>query len=220
MSRDKLLKLIKDNNGYVQTKDLEKYGIHREYLSIFVEEEKLIRVSNGIYQSPDVWSDPYLFLQSKRKNMIFSHDTALYLHGLTDRDPIKLTATVPTGYNTTQMKSISLDLYTIKKELFHLGETRMKSPYGNDITVYDRERTLCDMIRSRSKLDQHMIVEGLKQYIRLDDRDIHTLMSYAKELRVDKILRNMLELLLWLFLDKLTTVFKNKKALTFVKCMI
>ena len=191
MSRDKLLKLIKDNNGYVQTKDLEKYGIHREYLSIFVEEEKLIRVSNGIYQSPDVWSDPYLFLQSKRKNMIFSHDTALYLHGLTDRDPIKLTATVPTGYNTTQMKSISLDLYTIKKELFHLGETRMKSPYGND-----RERTLCDMIRSRSKLDQHMIVEGLKQYIRLDDRDIHTLMSYAKELRVDKILRNMLELLL------------------------
>ncbi|HAX02989.1 MAG: abortive phage infection protein [Tenericutes bacterium GWC2_34_14] len=196
MSRDKLLKLIKDNNGYVQTKDLEKYGIHREYLSIFVEEEKLIRVSNGIYQSPDVWSDPYLFLQSKRKNMIFSHDTALYLHGLTDRDPIKLTATVPTGYNTTQMKSISLDLYTIKKELFHLGETRMKSPYGNDITVYDRERTLCDMIRSRSKLDQHMIVEGLKQYIRLDDRDIHTLMSYAKELRVDKILRNMLELLL------------------------
>lgn len=196
MSKEKLLKLIKENHGYIQTKDLKQYGIHREYLTILVEEERLIRVSNGVYQTPEVWEDQYLFLQAKRKNMIYSHDTALFLHGLTDRDPLKLTATVPTGYNTTQMKSNSLDLFTIKKELFHLGEMKMKSPYGSEIVVYDKERTMCDMIRSRNKLDQYMIVEGLKKYVQLTEKDITKLLLYAKELKVEHILRSMLELLL------------------------
>ena len=66
MSVKKLEKLIQEKNGYITTQDAQKYGIHREYLSMFVKEDKLIRISNGVYQTPNVWQDFLYSFQQKK----------------------------------------------------------------------------------------------------------------------------------------------------------
>jgi len=166
MSKKKLEELIKKQNGYITTQDANDEGIHREYLTMLVEEEKLIRVSPGVYQSKEAWEDKLYMYQQKKKRMVYSHDTALYLHGLSDRDPIRYSVTLPTGYNTSQIKHIELITFTIKPSLFELGKMTMKSPFGNDITVYDKERTICDIIRSRSRMDKEILNDGLKRYVK------------------------------------------------------
>jgi predicted transcriptional regulator of viral defense system len=196
MSKKKLEELIKRQNGYITTQDAIYEGIHREYLTMFVEEEKLIRTSPGVYQSIDAWEDKLYAYQQKKKHMIYSHDTALFLHGLSDRDPIQYSVTLPTGYNTSQIKQIDLITYTIKTSLFQLGKMTMKSPFGNDITVYDKERTICDIIRSRSRIDQQILNDGLKRYVKDKSKNLNNLLEYAKKMGIDNVLRNYLEILL------------------------
>ena len=196
MSKKKLEELIKKKNGYITTQDAIYEGIHREYLTMLVEEEKLIRTSPGVYQSIDAWEDKLYAYQQKKKHMIYSHDTALFLHGLSDRDPIQYSVTLPTGYNTSQIKHIDLITYTIKPSLFELGKMIMKSPFGNDITVYDKERTMCDIIRSRSRIDKQILNDGLKRYVKDTSKNLNNLLEYAKKMGIDKVLRNYMEILL------------------------
>ena len=196
MSKKKLEELIKKKNGYITTQDAIYEGIHREYLTMLVEEEKLIRISPGVYQSIDAWEDKLYAYQQKKKHMIYSHDTALFLHGLSDRDPIQYSVTLPTGYNTSQIKQINLMTYTIKPSLFELGKMTMKSPFGNEITVYDKERTICDIVRSRSRIDQQILKDGLKRYAKDKSKNLNNLLEYAKKMGIDNVLRNYMEILL------------------------
>lgn len=196
MEREKLDKLIKKNNGYVTTEEAELEGIHREYLSIYVEEEKLIRTAQGMYQSPDVWDDYLYTVQHNKKRLIYSHDTALFFHGISDRYPIRHSATVPSGYNTTQIKAENLITYTIKTELFDMGRISVKTPFGNDIFIYDLERTVCDLIRSRSKIDKDIFQSSLKRYVQSKDKDLTKLMKYAKLFHIENITKEYLEILL------------------------
>jgi len=196
MSKKKLEELIKRKNGYITTQDAVDEGIHREYLRMLVEEEKLIRTSPGVYQSRDAWEDKLYAHQQKKKHMIYSHDTALYLHGLSDRDPIQYSVTLPTGYNTSQIKQIDIITYTIKPSLFELGKMTMKSPFGNDIIVYDKERTICDIIRSKNRIDQQILHDGLKRYVKDASKNLNNLFMYAKKMGIDNVLRSYMEILL------------------------
>ena len=87
-------------------------------------------------------------------------------------------------------------VYYIKPELFELGKTTMKTPAGNDVTAYDLERTVCDIIRSRNKLGTETFLAALKLYAANPKKDLNKLNSYAKKMRVSNILRQYLEVLL------------------------
>ncbi len=79
-------KALKDNNGYLFSSEVIKAGISKEYLSLFVKKNNLERVAQGVYISPDVWEDEMFILSLKYKNIVFSHTTALMLHGLTEHE--------------------------------------------------------------------------------------------------------------------------------------
>jgi predicted transcriptional regulator of viral defense system len=196
MSKKRLEALIQEKNGYITTQDAESKGIHREYLSLFVEEERLVRTAPGVYQLPSAWDDAMFNLQQKRKSMIFSHETALFMHGLSDREPFIYSVTLPTGYNTTQLNHNNLKTFTIKRDLLELGITSAKTTYGNTIVVYDIERTICDMLRSRNRVDKQVLSEGLKRYINNPTKDLNKLVKYAQSLGMYSVLKRYLELIL------------------------
>ncbi|MEG1345075.1 MAG: hypothetical protein RSD14_06250 [Clostridia bacterium] len=54
--------------------------------------------------------DEYYTFQYKCPKAIFSHETALYFHDLSDRTPIIFMVTVPSNYNTRQLKDKLLTL--------------------------------------------------------------------------------------------------------------
>lgn len=193
---EKLEALIKSSKGVITTKLANAHGIHRQYLSEFTKQGKLERIAHGIYITPDVWEDKMLIHQLRKEKMVYSHETALFLHDLTDRDPAKYCVTVPTGYNTSKLNEDGLIVYTIKKELFELGICTKKTIFGNDVRTYDMERTICDIIRDRNNQDVAVLSDALKKYTQRLDKDLNRLMKYAELLRVEKILRNYLEVLL------------------------
>ncbi len=192
----RLIDIIKENNGIILTKSIVEAGIPRQYLSNFVREGLLERITHGVYISPNTFEDEMYILQSINKRAIFSHETSLYLHGLTDRDPINLSVTVPSGYNASKLKQDGVDVYFIKKELHDLGIMKSKTLYDRPIYIYNKERTICDIVRSRSNIDIAILNEGIKRYIEDKEKNIPLLMRYAKQLNIQNILRRYMEVLL------------------------
>lgn len=191
-----LKSLIEKQDGLILTKDVVDAGIPRTYLGFLVKEEILERMAHGVYLSRDTFEDELYSLQARSSRLIYSHETALYLHGLTDRDPLQWVGTVPTGYNSTNLKNEGVKVYSVKKELHQIGSTTGKTEFGRDITLYDKERTICDLIRSRNKMDADLVNEAIRRYVRSKDKNIPLLLRYAEQFRVQRILRKYLEILL------------------------
>lgn len=194
--REQLESLIAVKDGIVMTKEVENKGIPRHYLTLFTREGKLERVAHGAYATPDAFEDDMYILQMKSPRVVFSHETALFSHDLTDRDPFEWSVTVPHGYNGTKLREEGISVYSVKKPLHLMGITEVETVFGRKVTVYNKERTICDIIRNRNNMDIAILNEGIKRYLGSKDKNISLLLSYAKELRVQKIARRYMEILL------------------------
>jgi predicted transcriptional regulator of viral defense system len=193
---EKIEEIIEMQNGTVLSSDLNGYGIPRTYLSMMVAEGKLERVGRGIYVSRDAFEDEMYALQKKYSKLIFSHETALYIHDLSDRNPSLYTATVPSGYKVMGTVGEKFKIYYIRNDLHSLGVMKKTSVLGNPITVYRMERTICDVLRSKNRMDIQIFTDALKRFSREKGIDFILLMEYAKVLKVEKQLMDYLTVLL------------------------
>ena len=193
---EKLDHLLEEQKGLLRTEQAIAAGISKPVFYRYVCEKNLERAAHGIYMAKDTWLDQMYLLHLRFSQAVFSHETALFFHDLTDREPMQYTVTVKTGYNPTKLKEEGTQVFTIKASLHETGIITMKTSFGNDVPVYDMERTICDIIRSRNHIEIQTFQEALKGYARRRDKNLRTLMHYAELFHVEKILRKYLEVLL------------------------
>ena len=191
-----LTAIAKEHGGIIESKIAAEHGVSKAMLYKLCKEDKIHRIVKGQYILPDDVQDELLAISNRSERIIFSHETALYLHGISDRTPFEHTVTAPSGYIPSAAIKAECKVYYIKPELFELGRTTLKTPAGNDVPVYDLERTICDVIRSRNKLGTETFLAALKLYAASPKKDLNKLNSYAKQMRVANVLRQYLEVLL------------------------
>ncbi len=191
-----LTDIARANGGMIETKKAAEHGISKAMLSKLYQQEKLQRIAHGQYILPDEIEDELYAIHRRSNRIIISHETALFLHGISDRTPFEHTVTAPTGSMPSPAIRSVCKVYYIKPELFELGKTTMKTPYGNEVACYDLERTICDIVRSRNKLGTETFLSALKLYAKSPKKNLNRLYVYAKQLRVAKTLRQYLEVLL------------------------
>lgn len=192
----KITKLIQ-NHEYLTPKIAERNGISKYKFYEYVRENGLEQVYRGIYSTESNWIDELYVLHQRCPNAVFSHDEAFYYHGLTDREPFIHTLTIYSGYNAHRLiANGSCKVYTVKRELLDVGKIMVKDNCGNMIPMYNLERTVCDLIRSRSNIEIQDFTAVLKTYVSRTDKDLNLLMKYAKQFRVDNVLRRYMEVLL------------------------
>jgi len=184
--------MIKNNNGFITAAQVTAAGIQRRALGEFVKENRLYRAARGIYVLPDAWEDEMFYLQYRFAKGVFSNETALYLHGLSDRAPMSYTMTFPHGYNASGLKEYNAKAKFAKHEIYDLGITEINSPSGNPVRVYDVEHTLCDIVKGNNSCDIQLVNQAMKAYAASKEKDLAKLISYASQFRVkSKILRYM-----------------------------
>lgn len=185
-----------NENGYLVVNNLISKGITKYYIKKYIKENELECIGKGIYASRETLID-YAYLATLRcEKSVISHDEALYYYGLIDREPLAVTLTTYTGYNTKRLTSSHIKVYTVKKEFLDLGKTVVKDNYNNFIPMYDLERTMCDLFRNRSNFEIQDFQTALKSYVRRNDKDLNKLMEYAKKFQIDNIIRQYMEVLL------------------------
>lgn len=195
-NEQRLAALADADGGVLTTSAATKAGISKPALADFVSKNNYERVSLGVYLSPDAWRDDAYLLQLRCPQIVFSHDSALFYHDLTDREPLQFTVTAKTGYNPTHLTSQGVKVFTVKKELYAEGISEAATSFGHQVRVYDMERTICDVLRSRSKMETQVFQDALKHYARRGDKNLHRLMDYAKKFHVEKLARQYMGVLL------------------------
>ena len=193
---EKIREILRERNGILLTADLARYGIPRTYLSILETKGEIERIARGVYLAANAMTDELVSLQARFKNVIFSHETALYLLDLTDRTPLSYSVTVPSGYNATRIKASGSKVNFVNRRFYLLGKITAKSPNGNEVRSYNLERTICDVLRSRNQMDIQLVNEALKRYARNKERNIDQLYQYAGQFHIQKIVRASIEVLL------------------------
>jgi hypothetical protein len=188
--------MLQDNNGYLKTADIVALGISRSYLADYVESRGLARVAHGLYMSADAWDDGMYIIQTRYPVAVFSHETALYLLGLAEREPTAYAVTLKAGANTSGLSKQGIKVYKVKTELFSEGVTQDRTPAGHVVRTYCAERTVCDLARSRRNIEIQDLPAAIKTYLRLPERNIPLLLRYARAFAVEKLIRGYLEALL------------------------
>lgn len=182
---------------YLTLELAEKHGISKYKFYKYVSENDLEQVARGIYAVKDEWVDELYLLHQRCPQAVFSHDEAFYYHNLTDREPLIHTMTMYSGYNAHRLTADGrCKVYTVKKDLMNIGKIVVKDNYGSDIPMYDLERTICDLMRSRNSIEIQEFNSVLKAYISRKDKNLNRLMEYAKLFRVQNVIRRYMEVLL------------------------
>ena len=104
--------------------------------------------------------------------------------------------TFPMNYNVTNPKEEKIKCTQCKAEWYEIGIEKVRTPGGNMVWTYNKERTLCDILRPNSSADIQIVSESFKRYTAEKKRNIPRLSEYAKLFKVETKLRNYLEVLL------------------------
>ena len=187
---DTIKQIMNTNNGMISTRMIEPLNISRQYLLIMENNNDIEKVSRGIYLSPNAFEDSYFSFQQKYKKAIFSHMNALYFYGMTEEFPYNYTVTVPQSYHVDTVNE-KCNVFYVSDDIYDLGIVEIETPNGNKVRVYDKERCICDIIRSKGRMDSEQVKKRIKQYMQSRDKDIVKLSEYSKKIGINKKVMEM-----------------------------
>lgn len=184
---------IENNNGIILARELKKLNIHKQYLKLLCDEGYIERKEKGVYVKKGKNVNDFFLIQQRYKTGVFSHNTALYFYHLTDRTPLKYDMTFK---NNIRVNDEIIEAHYIKEDKYELGISKLKLQDKTTIKVYDMERTIIDILRDRNKIDLQIFNTAIKEYIKRKDKNLIKLSKYAKEFKMEKILKKYMEVLL------------------------
>lgn len=191
-----LLELFDKHQGTLIRSDLEKHYISPSSLTRAIKSNEVQKIASGVYVLKDNFPDEYWYRQKKFSKGIYSHKSALILHDLTDLNAEEYTMTFPRSYRNKNLENYYIHPYYVNSEILTLEAEKVKTPKGNEVWVYSKERTLVDIWNPRLKFDASIRLEALKRYMDLPDKKIHHIAMLERKIGKRVELRRAMEVLL------------------------
>ena len=193
MSNVELIKkIIEENNGILLSRELREKNIHLQYINQLEKSGYIEKVARGIYVKKERNVNEFFVIGERYKKGIFSYNTALYFHNLTDRTPLKLDLTFPR--NITVHDEL-INVHYIENKYYMIGIEIKELQDGTKIRIYNKERTICDIIRDRNKIDLQIFNTAINEYMKRKDKNLILLSEYATKFKIEKILAQYMEVL-------------------------
>jgi len=192
---EELRKIMTENNGIITTAMCADNGIHRQNILNMVKNGEIIRISRGVYALHTAFADDMFLLQAKHKMGIFSMGTALFLHDLTDQTPINFSMTFPQSYNTKNARNDDVRCYVQEQRFYLLGITTIKTPFGSMVKAYDMDKTICDIVKNKNKIDISIFSNAMKRYSEHKSKSPSQALKYAAVMKIEPETRRYLEVL-------------------------
>ena len=193
-----LKQVIIEKGGIAKTSDFVAAGIPAVDVVNLCTPGYLERIRHGYYQLAD-WdtSSEEQLIATLIPKAIICVESALFHYGYSDFAPRKWSIAVPRSMSRTKLDidALALQTYYVQSEIYELGKTTADFN-GVILPVYDRERTICDCFKYRSRLDNEIFNKALNAYVNDSKKDLRNLSEYAKKLRVHKKVTELMEVLL------------------------
>lgn len=188
---DAIIRIGEADGGYVTSRGLKEKGVPTVYLTRMVNAGMLCKLAEGIYILPKYMEDEIYTTALRYRRAIFSRHTALYLHGITNKQIECIEANFPARYNTTKIQEIKC--YRLSKDLYELGQITVVTAFRHIVNAYSIERCICDLFYC-----DDFDIEEKGYAIRAIDKskiDYDKLFAYAKRMKVLPQVKSVFEVL-------------------------
>ena len=195
---DQVQSVLNRSGGIAKTSDFIATGITKPELSAFCKVGELERIRKGYYQrAGDFGISEAQYLRALLPEAIVCVESALFYYGYSDFAPRMWTLAVPRSISLAKLKIdvVPIKTYYIQNDLHQIGKT-VAAFDGTDLAIYDRERTICDCFKYRTKLDSEMFSKAINAYVADDEKNLGNLSRYAKELGLYKRVMDLMEVML------------------------
>ena len=191
MSKYDIVNEVFDAIGEIAKKsDFISAGLKDQDIYALCKQGYIERVKRGYYKQA-MGDEPKeeLMLSKLMTHGVVCVESALFYYGYSDFVPREWSIAVPRSYSRT------VKAYYVQNPVYHLGET---TGVFNGVTlpVYDRERTICDCFKYRTKLDNEIFNKAVNAYAADGEKNLSNLSRYAKEMGVYKKMMSVMEVLL------------------------
>jgi predicted transcriptional regulator of viral defense system len=194
------LVLLNKYHGIVIRKVFRQGGISDYNIKKLVDKYDLAELDNGIYIHPDSPVDREFILVNRYTKSTISHVTALYYHDLTDVIPYKVYVSFPKEYNLSQIsknekrvRNLLADVIVVNNdEISEKEQVTVLSDNLNPIRITSKERTIADVLKPASRIEEEVKVSALKRYIADPQANVNRLRRIASKQGVGKILDDYL----------------------------
>ena len=190
--------VIIEKGGIAKTSDFVAAGIPAVDIVNLCNTGYLERIRHGYYQLADGnTSSEEQLIATLIPKAIICVESALFHYGYSDFAPRKWSIAVPRSMSRTKLDidALTLQTYYVQSEIYELGKTTADFN-GVVLPIYDRERTICDCFKYRSRLNHEIFNKALNAYARDEKKNLQNLSIYAKKLRVYKKVNELMSVLL------------------------
>ena len=190
--------VIIEKGGIAKTSDFVAAGIPAVDVVNLCNTGYLERIRHGYYQLADGnTSSEEQLIATLIPKAIICVESALFHYGYSDFAPRKWSIAVPRSMSRTKLDidALTLQTYYVQSEIYELGKTTADFN-GVVLPIYDRERTICDCFKYRSRLDHEIFSKALNAYAKDEKKNLQNLSIYAKKLRVYKKVNELMSVLL------------------------
>ncbi len=152
------------------------------------------RIKRGYYHwIEDCGESEVVMINHLFPDAVLCMETALFYYGYSDRNPAEWNFAIDRNVSKqrTKIDYPFIKAYRVESALVTLGETKGKIDFV-DVRIYDRDRTICDVLRNMNKMDREIFNKAIQGYVKDPQKNIPNLMEYAKVLHVQKRVKEMI----------------------------
>lgn len=187
--------LFKKKNGVLTTKDLQSIGLTKYAINNLLKNGTIERIKRGKYIHNEVEEDELFLIQQIIPKGVFCLLSAAAIYNLTTHVPNKYHLGIKSNLHPKLPNHPPIKIYYWRKKQYDLGLVSIQNN-GSIIRIYDKEKTVCDFIKFRSKMETNVVNEVIKTYLKDEEKNLEKLKKYSKELKIESILNNYFEILL------------------------
>lgn len=186
---------FEENHGILTAKELNELGVTYYSIQQLLADQVIERIKRGVYILNDGSEEELGVVFKLVPRGILCLISAAYLHDYTTNIPLRHHMAIHNKDVYHLPDHPPIKLYYWKNAQHELG-VEERTYNGVSIKLYDREKTVCDFLKFRNKLETSVVKEVLKSYLRDRNRNISKLKYYSKELRISTVLDHYLEVLI------------------------
>lgn len=191
----KLETLFAQNGGFITRKQVDASKIQSWFLTDFIRRKNLVKIDKGFYADEEWIRDDFFVFQYKYPKFVFSFTSALFLHGLTDVLPAMLEVSGPKNYRPFSPDG-SVIIHSISNpSIYQLGQMKFETNFGNEVLVYDVERTICDIVKNANRVDSEIYAKAVRAFAKRKNRDVEKLMRYSCAMGIENKVSDLMMVL-------------------------
>ncbi len=187
-------KLFNRHHYIMTTAELLEAKLYYADIKQLLDEGLIERIKRGYYHwIEDCGESEVTMINHLFPDAVLCMETALFYYGYSDRNPAEWNFAIDRNVSKqrTKIDYPFIKAYRVESDLVTLGETEGEIDF-HKVRIYDRDRTICDVLRNMNKMDKEIFNKAIQGYVKDPKKNIPNLMEYAKVLRVQKRVKELI----------------------------